>query len=268
MKKAGLTHPKLLDLASRLRIPRLHAAGILDALWAWTGDFAPRGDVGRFPDGSIAGACDWTGDATSFVGALVASRWLDRHPAHRLIVHDWKDHIPRWVLANLKRNGQTAVSTTVETTVGTVVATTVATPLLSSPILSSPLQSETIGTPRRVPVSAGRRTYPPGFIRAWNSYPHHPSRKRKAAALVAWKRCSLESSAEAVVAWIEAQKRTADWTREGGTYVPAMGVWLSKVDFSEPPEGSGLGCKRCNDPEGVGPDGLCDYCRPDQQEVH
>lgn len=101
MLKAALTHPKMRDLCARLDCSRPHALGMLILLWDFTRDFAPQGNIGKHPDGSIARACDWTGDASKFVDALVSSGWVDRHPDHRLLIHDWHDHAERWVRAKL-----------------------------------------------------------------------------------------------------------------------------------------------------------------------
>lgn len=66
--------------------------GHLELLWHFTAKQAPAGDVGRWADDEIAEACDWDGDPAAFVDALVAARWLDPCPTHRLIVHDWHEH--------------------------------------------------------------------------------------------------------------------------------------------------------------------------------
>ncbi|MBN2296398.1 MAG: hypothetical protein JXM70_28475 [Pirellulales bacterium] len=77
MKRAALTHPKMLDLASKLGIFRFHAIGIITLFLDWTADDAVAGDIGKWPDGAIARACEWHSDATEFVAALVAAGWLD-----------------------------------------------------------------------------------------------------------------------------------------------------------------------------------------------
>lgn len=112
MKREALRHPKMLDLASRLGIDRARAIGIVTLLLDWTADMAPQGDVGKWPDGAIAMACEWgtasgdvSRDATAFVGALVDAGWLDRHPKARLLVHDWPDHCERWVKSKLASLG-------------------------------------------------------------------------------------------------------------------------------------------------------------------
>ena len=107
MKKRALHHPKTYDLASRLGISRPTAIGHLELLWDFTEEHARAGDVGRWPDGAIARACEWSGDPAEFVDALVGAGWLDRQPTHRLIAHDWPEHAQKWVRASLRNEGKT-----------------------------------------------------------------------------------------------------------------------------------------------------------------
>lgn len=103
MKKEALRHPKMLDLASRLEIGRDQAIGKMTLLWDFVQDYAPRGDIGRLPDGAIAMACEWSGDPKPLIDAMVDAGWLERNAEHRIIVHDWPDHCERWVHAKLAK---------------------------------------------------------------------------------------------------------------------------------------------------------------------
>jgi hypothetical protein len=117
MKLEALDHPKTLDLAARLGVELPTVIGHLELLWAFTGKKSPRGDVGKWPDGAIARACCWMGSPEVFVLALRESGFIEADDTHRLIVHDWPDHAPRWVKAKLKSMGADFVSVpTVPTT--------------------------------------------------------------------------------------------------------------------------------------------------------
>lgn len=106
MKIGALDHPKTLDLAARLNVALPTAIGHLELLWAYTAKHAPQGNVGKWPDGSIARACYWNADPTAFVTALAEAGFLDRDRDHRYLIHDWKDHAPRWVSSKLSRAGE------------------------------------------------------------------------------------------------------------------------------------------------------------------
>lgn len=103
MKRETLRHPKTYDLACRLNCDRSTALGLLVLLWDFTGDHAISGDVGKWNNGAIARACDFSGDPDVFVNSLVAAGWLDESEQHRLVVHDWPDHCEDWVRKKLER---------------------------------------------------------------------------------------------------------------------------------------------------------------------
>lgn len=103
MKLDALEHPKLFQLIERLNVKRTTAIGHLELLWAFTAKHAPQGDIGKWPDGAIARACDWDGGAEVFILALIDAGFVDADDEHRLIIHDWRDHAQGWVRAKLKK---------------------------------------------------------------------------------------------------------------------------------------------------------------------
>jgi hypothetical protein len=116
VKRETLRHPKTFDLAARLKCSRAEALGYLTLLWDFTSDVAPCGDVGKHPDGAIARACEWPGEPSEFVASLVASKFLDLDPTHRLLIHHWPDHCERWVKAKLEKLSLAFAVATVEVT--------------------------------------------------------------------------------------------------------------------------------------------------------
>lgn len=114
MKLDALDHPKTLDFASRLNVSRPTAIGHLELFWHFVSKHAPRGNIGKFPDGAIARACEWTGEAPEFIAALVDSGFVDPSYSHRFLVHDWTEHCPNWVRAQLKKLGQPFILATDE----------------------------------------------------------------------------------------------------------------------------------------------------------
>jgi hypothetical protein len=81
------------------------AVGILERLWHNTAVGSPRGDIGRFDNEELAEMVGWHKDAEELVAVLTDERWLDPHPTHRLLVHDWHEHAPRHVKANVAKVG-------------------------------------------------------------------------------------------------------------------------------------------------------------------
>ncbi|HPO07385.1 MAG TPA: hypothetical protein PLZ55_01855, partial [bacterium] len=52
----------------------------------------------------------YDGDADALIEALVAEAWLDEHPVHRLVVHDWHDHCEDYLKKRVERAGLTFAS--------------------------------------------------------------------------------------------------------------------------------------------------------------
>lgn len=91
-----LNHPKTKRAARLLGIERVQLIGHLHCLWWWCMDYAPNGDISRFPDDVIADACEWSGDAPRIIGVLVDVGFLDRDD-DLLVVHDWMDYAGKLV---------------------------------------------------------------------------------------------------------------------------------------------------------------------------
>jgi hypothetical protein len=103
MKLGAMRHPKTMDFAARLQVELPTAIGYLELLWGFTAEHSAQGNVGKWPDGSIAGACCWRGQPDVFIAALTSAGFLDGSLEHRLVVHDWPDHAPGWVRAKLAK---------------------------------------------------------------------------------------------------------------------------------------------------------------------
>lgn len=105
MKRGTPEHPKMSALMDALRCSRATAVGLLELLWHFTGRYAPRGDLGRWPDQRIAEAISWEGEPAIIIRVLVQTGWLDACRENRLVVHDWKDHADDTTKKYLTRKG-------------------------------------------------------------------------------------------------------------------------------------------------------------------
>lgn len=103
MKLATTRSPKFRRLMNLTGLSRIEAAGTLELLWLWTMEQAPSGDVGRWEDMDIEAELDWAGEPGALVQALVTAGWLDRCPTHRLLIHDWSDHLPDFLQKRVVR---------------------------------------------------------------------------------------------------------------------------------------------------------------------
>lgn len=114
MKIDALDHPKTITLSAELGISLPQTIGHLELLWAFVAQKTPQGNIGKWQNSVIAHAAQWQGDAETFVSALVKVGFFDEDQEHRLLVHDWIDHMPNWVRAKLTKS-DTPVFSNVDT---------------------------------------------------------------------------------------------------------------------------------------------------------
>lgn len=233
MLKSAYSSPKIRTLAAILRIPFPQAVGMCGMLWNFAADHAPQGDVGKHSNHEIAMALEWAGDHDALIDALRFVRLLDDHPnpRHRLLVHDWTEHCPRYVRATLSRKGlsiieglkeRTAVATAVATTVPTAVVTTSSS---SSTSTSTSSASEAQAAPASAPTRGKPRSKPTDPI-AW-----HPeagwsgiTEADRAAWAAAYPACDIPRQLAAMGEWLRAnpaKARKSAWRR-------FVSSWLSR----------------------------------------
>jgi len=105
MKRGTITHPKMKALQEELGVDRLTAVGLIEAVFHFTANYAPQGDIGKYSDESIAEDVFWRKSPEKMISALKKTRWIDEDPKHRLVVHDWTDHAEEAVRKKLARQG-------------------------------------------------------------------------------------------------------------------------------------------------------------------
>jgi len=74
--------------------------------------------------------------------------------------------------------------------------------------------------------------YSVGFLRFWTAYPR---KKSKADAFRAWESAKDKPDTDTVIAAIEAQVRSAEWTRENGRYIPHPATWINRKCWDDQP---------------------------------
>ena len=95
---------KFLKLKRRLKLPHWQVVGLLESLWLFTQMNAPRGDIGRLSNEDLAATIEWDGEPDELVKILVECGFLDECDVNRLVVHDWEDHVPKYLKGALSKN--------------------------------------------------------------------------------------------------------------------------------------------------------------------
>ncbi len=113
MKRGTPRNKKTKRLAKALNVPIFAAVGLLEMLWHFTAEQATAGDIGSWTDEEIIDELGWSGVIAGtdiaeqpLIATLVDVGFLDPHPTHRLIVHDWPEHADDGVHLMLARAGK------------------------------------------------------------------------------------------------------------------------------------------------------------------
>jgi hypothetical protein len=67
-----------------------------------------------------------------------------------------------------------------------------------------------------------------GFARFWQSWPAHPRKVGRKQCRRTWHRANLEPLADRIVAAVEVSKRSSDWTKDAGQFIPLPQTWLNQ----------------------------------------
>lgn len=107
MKLSAPDTLKFKKMKMRLKLPHWQAVGVLESIWMFTQRNSPQGDIGRHSNEDIAAAIEWDDDPDKLMAVLTECGFIDACEESRLVVHDWKDHAPNWLLGNLAKYKKT-----------------------------------------------------------------------------------------------------------------------------------------------------------------
>jgi hypothetical protein len=221
--------------------------GLLESLWLFTQRNCPRGDVGKKHDNeAIAIELEWDGDPDALVSALLDCGWLDPHPDHRLVVHDWHKHCPRYIHAQLKSQDWTFASTdsiaistvppierpidqpidrpTDATTEGGI-------PNLTKPDLTQPDKTKSNMSPSGDVDASKEIHFPDFFEQFWNAYPKRGGKRRgKLKAFNIWK--TIPAADRNLVIKAAKNYQTEEYIRDPERFL-ASDWWRDWIDPAE-----------------------------------
>lgn len=104
MIHSALQSVKFKKLKRRLRLSQWETIGLLESVWQFAITDAKLGDIGRHSNEDIAASIEWDKDADELVEALVDCGWIDAHSEHRLVVHDWHEHAPKFLKGGVAKS--------------------------------------------------------------------------------------------------------------------------------------------------------------------
>ena len=188
-------HKKLIALCNTLQVNRAEAIGHLHMLWWWAIENREDGDLSGLFDRDIAVACDWGGDPEQMIKALHTSKWLQNY---RLV--DWGDY--SWRLLGMRKSNRERQKKYRNTLHNTLV------------------------TGATIPNLTKHNTKD---LSLWfeSFYSKYPRKEAKKDALKAFVQLSpSDELLQLILMGVENQKKTDQWTKDCGKYIPLPASWL------------------------------------------
>lgn len=202
----------------------------LQRLWMHTAKNNPKGVLIGFDDDDIEIAAKWEGERGEFVREILCLQLLEAIDGG-FVIHDWEEAQP-WAFNSDTRaeratkGGIAKAKKLLEA--GDKQATSTArstAPSLSFPSPSSPIHSE--------PTKRRRASKPAldGFSEFWQAYPRKEAR---AVAEKAWGKV-LPIEHPAIMAAVNRQAASEQWTKDGGKFIPHPATWLNQRRWEDAP---------------------------------
>ncbi len=246
-------HPKTKRLMRALNISNAEALGHLLCLWWWATTYELSGDLSNYEPYEIAEAAGYNGDG-DFLTALVKSGFVDE-TENGYVLHDWDQYgmaleaKKRTMGAERVRQYREKKAETSEETPCNAPVTKCNTPCnapvtkcntpCNADVTECNAREERRGEERKreenilPPIPPTRGEAKPAievmFEKFWDAYPKCNRKRDREVALKAFKK--IKPSAEtfnAIMAGLEADKRSKQWTRDNGDFIPLPTTWLNK----------------------------------------
>ena len=232
-------HRKLFDAADELEISPPHMMGLLISFWLWALDNAPTGNLEGITPRMISRAAQWDGPAEKLAAALIRAGWLDEKDGGILEIHDWYEYAGKLIdqrQAEKERSQRRrAAAAASSCSTGDDQKTTAGQPRTSRGKAAGRVDQSRVDKTRddNTPPSPSAEGAGGGkkdiiearFTEFWSAY---PKKVGKQYALKAWKRVNPDADLhDRIMRAVDAQKRSEQWRRENGRYIPNPATWIN-----------------------------------------
>lgn len=248
-------HRKTYYASDALDIQPAHMLGLLVSFWLWALDNAPAGDLQGISNRTIARAAGWPeADADRFVDSLETAGFLDTAEDGNLTIHDWLDYAGKLIdqresekqrsrrrraaarddasagrPTNDRRTTDGRPPDDHQTTVGRLDYTRLDYSRPEKIKDTTPTPSDV--APKKQNIQEER------FASFWSLY---PKKVGKQAALKSWKRIKPDAELfERILSALEQAKRSEQWQRERGRFIPNPTTWLNQGRWDDELEPAG-----------------------------
>lgn len=232
-------HRKLFDAADELEISPPHMMGLLISFWLWALDNAPTGNLEGITPRMISRAAQWDGPAEKLTAALIRAGWLDEKDGGVLEIHDWYEYAGKLIdqrqaekERSQRRRAAAAASSgrtdgDQQTTAGQPKeGRRKAAGRVDQSRVDKTRDDITPPSPSAEGDDGGKKDIIEArFTEFWSAY---PKKVGKQYALKAWKRIKPDADLhDRIMRAVDAQKRSEQWRRENGRYIPNPATWIN-----------------------------------------
>lgn len=102
-------------------------------------------------------------------------------------------------------------------------------PVLNRSLLSSPLPNSSLSSPKS---EEGKESEKGEFDRLWDAYPRKVGKK---AAQKAFQNARDRPRIDDLIASVQRQALSAQWTKDGGQFIPHLSTWLNRGQWADVP---------------------------------
>lgn len=205
------THPKVVRISSALKADRLRVVGGLHAVWCLFDAHSEDGSLSGYSTSAVDELIGFPG----FADAMCGVKWLVVE-ADGLSLPEFDEH-----------NGQSAKRRAMETQRKRREREEEAAETARNQSAPHADEKRTREEKRREERNTKGDELSPGFVRFWNAWPSHFRKEAKGKCFASWKKAKAEPLAEAIVAHVERLKKSPNWLKDGGQYIPAPLPYLN-----------------------------------------
>lgn len=229
-------HRKTLYAADALGIEPAHMIGLLVSFWLWALDNAPSGSLDGISNRTIARAAQWNGDSDDFTAVLRDSGFLDTDEDGKLCIHDWYEYAGKLVDQREAERERSRRRRAAESAVKK--ATSNDRRSTAGRLDQSRVDNSRVDNRGNTPIPPTDDIDAPNlqerrFDEFWKAY---PKKVGKIAAQKAWKKIKMtEALFGKIMLAISEAKKSEQWCRENGRYIPNPSTWLNQGRWDDEP---------------------------------
>lgn len=232
-------HRKLFDAADQLEVEPPHMMGLLVSFWLWALDNAPTGSLVDITPRMISRAAQWNGDPEKLAKTLIRAGWIDEKEDGTLEIHDWYEYAGK-LIDQRQAEKERSRSRRAAAAASADASQDDQTPTAGRPANSRKKAGGRVDQSREDKTREGNTPPSPSdegsdggtkslvearFLEFWKAY---PKKTGKQYALKAWNKIKPTAELhERIMQAVDAQKRSDQWRRENGRYIPNPSTWLN-----------------------------------------